>query len=95
MGLWLGGSCMQQITALRAEWFARLAEAIEGAQQVAWQLRTNESASVEARELYSRLEAARLELESLQGVTRNVAAKADADWLDRLGWSSSLLDPAT
>lgn len=83
---------MEQIAALRAEWFVRLAEAIEGAQRVAWQLRTSESASAEARELYDRLENARLELESLRQVAVRHGEKTDADWLKRLGWSGSLRD---
>lgn len=83
---------MDQIAALRAEWFARLAEAIDGAQRVAWQLRTNEAASREARELYGRLEEARIEVDALRGIVRRAQA-ADPDWLDKLGWSSALIDP--
>jgi len=86
------GGHMKQIAAWRAEWFVRLAEAIEGAQRVAWQLRTSESASEEARELYSRLENARLELESLRQVEVRQSDKTDIDWLKRLGWSGSLRD---
>lgn len=82
---------MEQLAALRAEWFAGLADAIEGAQRVAWQLRTSESVSKEARELYGRLEQARVELDGLRGIiSRN--ERADPDWLDKLGWSSSLTD---
>jgi hypothetical protein len=83
---------MEQSTALRAEWLARLSDAIEGAQRVAWQPRTYESASLEARELYSRLETARLELESLRGVAMQAVEKGDPDWLYKLGWGSSLLE---
>lgn len=83
---------MAQIAALRAEWFARLAEAIEGAQRVAWQLRTSESAGKEARELYGRLEEARLELNALREIVSRTE-KADPDWLEKLGWSSPLADP--
>ena len=84
---------MEQIAAMRAEWFARLADAIEGAQRVAWQLRTYESASVEARELYSRLEVARIELESIRGVARRSSEPCDPDWLQALGWNSTLDPP--
>jgi hypothetical protein len=45
---------------------AELAAAIEGAQRVAWQLGTATNGSGEARELYTQLEAARVELESLR-----------------------------
>jgi hypothetical protein len=81
---------MYQPIMVRAEWFARLLEAIEGAQRVAWQLRTSASTSHEARQLYSRLEAARLELESLRNVVAAPPEKPDPDWLDKLGWSSAL-----
>ena len=84
---------MEQIAALRADWFARLAEAIDGAQRVAWQLRTHECAAVEARELYGRLEAARLELESLRGIAARSGDPIDPDLLEQLGWISSLSDP--
>jgi hypothetical protein len=85
---------MQQILALRAEWLVCLAEAIDGAQQVAWRLRTVDSASGDARELYTRLEQARAELESLRGVAARSAQSLDSDWVEKLGWSSALLDPA-
>ena len=84
---------MEQVLALREEWFAQLAEAIEGAQRLAWQLGTNIGASVEARELYGRLEAARVELESLRGVTARPLAIAEPEWLAALGWNGSLLEP--
>jgi hypothetical protein len=74
----------------RAEWFARLSEAIDGAQRVAWQLRTYGSSSHEARELYGRLEAARLELESLRSLGVPPQHSSDPDWLAKLGWSGGL-----
>ena len=83
---------MEHLAALRAEWFAHLAEAIEGAQRVAWQLRTYETASVEARELYSQLESARLELELLRGVGSRSREPIDSAWLEKLGWSGSRSD---
>lgn len=83
---------MEQLAALRAEWFVRLSDAIEGAQRVAWQLRTTESVSKEARDLYGRLEEARIELDALRGiVSRN--QRTDPEWLDRLGWNNPLADP--
>ena len=85
---------MEHAVAWRAEWLARLADAIEGAQRLAWQLRTDESASVEARELSGRLESARIELESLRGITARNPDLAPGDRLEELGWLSSLLDPA-
>jgi hypothetical protein len=85
---------MEQMAALRAEWFAQLAEAIEGAQRLAWQLGTREGCSTEARDLYGRLEAARVELDSLRGLHRVGAATIDPDWLQKLGWPLSGGDPA-
>jgi hypothetical protein len=85
---------MEQMAALRAEWFAQLAEAIEGAQRLAWQLGTDEGASNEARELYGRLEAARMELDSLRGLARDPVFNIEPNWLQKLGWGEPLNDPA-
>ena len=80
---------MEQIAALRAEWFAQLAEAIEGAQRLAWQLGTERATSAEARELYGRLEAARLELNSLRSLLTGTACAIEPDWLQKLGLAPS------
>jgi hypothetical protein len=80
---------MKQIAALREEWFARLAEAIEGAQGLAWRLGTQQAASSEARQLYDRLEAARVELNSLRGLVGREAKPADQDLVRLLGLSGS------
>ena len=85
---------MKQLAALRAEWFAQLAEAIDSAQGVAWQLGTREGASNEIRSLYGRLEAARIELDSLQGLSGHTAPAVEMEWLRKLGWSGERgLDP--
>lgn len=76
---------------MRAEWLTCLVHAIEGAQRLAWQLRTDESASGDARELYSRLEQVRLELESLRGIATRPADLADPEWLRKLGWGTAAL----
>jgi hypothetical protein len=78
---------MEQIAALRAEWLAQLAEAIEGAQRLAWQLGTQEVTSVEARQLYGRLELARLELDSLRRLLGNAGGAIEPDWLQKLGFA--------
>lgn len=83
------GERMQQIAAVRAQWIAQLADAIEGAQRLAWQLGTHEGASIEARELYGRLEAARVELESLRASGRVSDIRLEVDWLQRLGFKGS------
>jgi hypothetical protein len=77
----------------RARWLAELADAIESAQLLAWQLGTAERPSTEARELYGRLEAARIEVETMRGISLHTPL-AEPAWLEALGWSGSLLDPA-
>ena len=84
---------MEQMVALRAEWLARLSDAIDGAQRLAWQLGTRAAESDEARELYGRLEAARLELDALRGIGMQTLETDDSDWLQKLGWSSAPADP--
>jgi hypothetical protein len=84
---------MEQIAALRAEWFAQLREAIEGAQRVAWQLGSRESTSTEARELYARLEEARIELDSLRGLVRAGTCEIEPNWLQKLGWAAPETQP--
>jgi hypothetical protein len=93
------GDEMERMAALREEWFAQIADAIEGAQRVAWQLGAHECTSFEAGQLYGRLETARKELESLRGVTvagrfAPLAPPRDPDWLQRLGWDPRTTDPA-
>lgn len=69
---------------------AELAAAIDGAQRVAWQLGSAPGGSVEARELYGRLEDARIELERLRGVTAQLRAEVEPWLIDQLGLTSSL-----
>ncbi|MEJ7776773.1 MAG: hypothetical protein WKF52_05180 [Sphingomicrobium sp.] len=82
-----------QAAAVRARWMAELAAAIDGAQRVAWQLGSADGASLEARELYGQLEAARLELEALRGITRRLREELDLWLVDHLGWPGSLEEP--
>ena len=83
-----------RVAAVRARWMAELATAIEGAQRVAWQLGSAQRASLEARELYSRLEAARLELESLRAGTRRIREELDPWLVEQLGWPGALNTPS-
>jgi hypothetical protein len=77
---------MEQTTTMREQRFAELSDAIEGAQRLAWQLGTRDGISDEARELYSRLEAARLELNALREPTRVSAnLNIDPDWVQKFG----------
>jgi len=76
---------MEQFAALRAEWFVQLAQAIDSAQRVAWRLGAQECTSSEARDLYGRLEAARIELDSIRGLNRDNAPALELDWLQKFG----------
>jgi hypothetical protein len=73
-------------SALRAQWLAELADAIESAQSLAWQLGTEDRTSGEARKLFARLEAARLELESIRSGGIETVWTAESEWLQKLGW---------
>ena len=84
---------MEQMTAMRAQWFAQITETIESAQRLAWQLRTDASASGEARELYGKLEAVRSELDSLRGFSSAPVDASDCDWMQMLGWAAPVADP--
>lgn len=80
-----------EAAASRARWLAELADAIENAQRLAWQLGTATRPSPEARELYGRLESARVEVESMRGI-RIHEPLALPPRLHALCWSGSLLD---
>lgn len=75
---------------LSLELFEQIGNAIESAQILAWRLASRQRVSNEARELYSRLESARIELESLRVVSERLPARSvESDWLIRLGWNAS------
>ncbi len=77
---------MDAIARVRAEWLAQLANAIDSAQRLAWQLGTTNASSSQARELYGKLEQARVELESLRSRNGGGAPTMDPEWLRKLGW---------
>lgn len=79
--------------ASRARWMAELAAAIESAQRVAWQLGIGDH-SVEARELYGRLEAARVELDALRRGARPAAGDIGPWLAEHVGWPGVHDDPA-
>ena len=83
------GDKMEQTAAFRAQWLAQLADAIESAQSLAWQLGSKEGTSAEARRLYGRLEEVRLELDAIRGILGSATGAIEPDWLQRLAW-----DPA-
>ena len=71
----------------RARWLAELAEALEKAQKLAWSLGLLEGDSVEAMELYGRLEAARLEVQALRlGRFGAVQHEFNPEWIERGPW---------
>ena len=84
------GDRMEQTAAFRAQWLAQLADAIENAQSLAWQLGAQERTSAEARRLYGRLEEVRLELDSIRGIVSPVTGKMGPDWLQELGWAQAV-----
>jgi hypothetical protein len=83
---------MEQTVTMRDQWFAQLSDAIEGAQRLAWQLGTRDCTSDEARELYGRLEAARLELNSLRDRRRGPELAIDSKWLQKFGLINGMAD---
>ena len=83
---------MDRTAALRAEWYAQLAEAIDAAQGVAWRLRINATASGEARELYERLGEIRSEVDRLRSSGDERTIEIAPDWLQRLRWGQPRID---
>ena len=71
----------------RAQWLAELAEALEQAQRLAWQLGADDGGNAEAMELYGRLEAARLEVQSLRmGQFSVFRRNPGPKWTELLRW---------
>jgi hypothetical protein len=71
----------------RARWLAQLAEAIEQAQKLTWRMGLIEANSVEAMELYGRLEAARMEVQALRlGGFAGAHSESHPEWLNLLLW---------
>lgn len=69
----------------RARWLAELAQAIAQAQKLVWTLGVIEGDNEEARELYTRLELARGDVEALRfGGWVEVRKEIDPLWLERL-----------
>jgi hypothetical protein len=75
-----------QVVALeRARWLAELGCAVVEAQKLAWRLGVVDGDSAEARKLYTRLEAVRLELDALKfNGWVAVRHEVDSSWLDAL-----------
>jgi len=70
----------------RARWLAELAEALDSAQVLAWQLTAEGRA--EARDLYSRLETVRAEVEALRaGRVQGKRDELSPEWSNFTPWS--------
>ena len=77
----------------RARWLAELAESIDQAQRLAWRLGVAEGNNPEAKELYGRLEAARVEVESLRrGTWSKQPVQLPPQWMQTLFGSSDIPD---
>lgn len=84
-----------ETVAKRARWLAELAGAIDQAQMLAFRLGVAEGESAEAKDLHARLEAARMEVESLRlGGFGAARQQTDCEWMNLPLWSDSRLDPA-
>ncbi|MCL6728663.1 hypothetical protein [Sphingomonas hankyongi] len=70
----------------RARWLAELADALEQAQKLAWQLAQSSGKRNEAMALYGRLEAALQEIEALRNA-RSTGPRAESGpyWTHRSG----------
>jgi len=78
---------IQPTASERAQWLSDLAEALEQAQRLTWRIGLLEGTSVEAMELYGRLEAARTEVQSLRLGRFGSARLADGpDWTILVPW---------
>ncbi len=77
----------------RARWLAELAESIDQAQRLAWRLGVAEGNNAEAKELYGRLEAARVEVESLRrGAWTKQPVQLPPQWMQSLFGGSGVPD---
>jgi hypothetical protein len=78
----------------RARWLAELAASIDEAQRIAWRLGVTEGDNAEAKELYGRLEAARVEVESLRrgGAWTREPVELPPQWMKSFFGSSEAAD---
>jgi hypothetical protein len=69
----------------RARWLAELADALEQAQKLSWRIGSSDAGNAEAMELYARLEAARVEVQSLRlGGFKVAGPQEEPDWTELL-----------
>lgn len=79
----------------RARWLAELAAAVDEAQMLLWRMGVMEGDNADAKELYSRLECARTEIERLRGVRELAHESIDPQWMKLFPWNDRPTDPAT
>ena len=79
----------------RARWLAELSKALDDAERTLWRLPVNPAESPVAMELYLRIEAARLEVESLR-VRRNRPFEDQSGllWTKQVPWERGESDVA-
>lgn len=72
----------------RARWLADLAEALDEAHRILFELRLPEERAAEGLDLYARIEAARLEVQSLR-LSRSIASRTEPgpEWSNFILWS--------
>jgi hypothetical protein len=87
------GSANEFAAAQRARWLAELAESIDQAQRVAWRIGLEDGNNAEARELYARLEAARVEVDALRrGAWSRGPVELSPQWMKSFFGSSGAAD---
>jgi hypothetical protein len=77
-----------EVTAVdRARWLVELADALEQAQRLTWRMGLSGGGNADAMELYGRLEAARVEAQSLQlGGFKAASSQYSPAWIELLPW---------
>ena len=78
----------------RARWLAELAVAVDEAQVLLWRIGVLEGDNGDAKDLYSRLEAARAEIECLRGLREVTHERFDPDWMKLFSVEWRSADPA-
>lgn len=79
----------------KARWLAELARAIDEAQQVVWRLLREHGDNSRASELYGQLEAARQEVQQLQGgVARAARLEFGPEWTEIAALARAASDEA-
>jgi hypothetical protein len=71
----------------KARWLAELAQALDEAHRLLFELRLPDEAAAEALDLYVRIEAARLEVQSMR-LSRSIAPRIEPgpEWTNFIPW---------